>query len=489
MALPHSSVVVKLPHSLEPSTGDIRAPQRLKFAKGLMGRGPRITALLVSDFLALGIAWKIAARFNQFYAPIPTQLIWWDWLGLPSLFWVFSSLMVIVLACGGLYNTSGAWKHYVRAGQLVSLTYLWSLVISYFYDPKLDAPRSLFFTAWFSSMVMVIGLRLITTLVLEQIGLFHRSKIPIFIIAPADRLPILAQVIQQQSQYRIVGAALSSTANANSMMQLICKTPAVEVLAEGLPQTDLASMLYWQLRREGITLRLLPSSVEMLHRRGIPEMFAHIPTLRTEAPLLGGLDYQIKRFIDIGAALGLLILLVPVFLGIAITTKLTAPGPVFFCQERVGLSGKIFQMWKFRTMVVNAEALQAQLESQNQNKDGILFKVKDDPRLTKLGKFLRRTSLDELPQLFNVLLGQMSLVGPRPLPIRDVERFDSWHHIRHHVVPGMTGLWQISGRSKVGNFNEAARLDLYYIDNWSLNLDMEILVETARIVLFGYGAY
>lgn len=489
MALSHSSVVVKLPHSIEPSTGDIRAPQKLRFAKGLMGRWPRISALLVSDFVALGIAWEIAAKFNQFYAPIPPQLIGWSWLGLPSLFWAFSSMMVIVLACGGLYNTSGAWKHYVRAGQLVSLTYLWSLVISYFYDPKLDAPRSLFFTAWFSSVVMVIGLRLITTLVLEQIGLFHRNKIPVFIIAPADRLPILAQVIQQQSQYQIVGAALSATANANSMMQLICKTSAVEVLAEGLPQTDLASMLYWQLRREGITLRLLPSSVEMLHRRGIPEMFAHIPTLRTEAPLLGGLDYQVKRFIDMGAALGLLILLVPVFIGIALSTKLTSPGPVFFCQERVGLGGQIFQMWKFRTMVVNAEALQAKLESQNQNKDGILFKVKDDPRLTQLGKFLRRTSLDELPQLINVLLGQMSLVGPRPLPIRDVERFDSWHHIRHHVVPGMTGLWQISGRSKVGNFNEAARLDLYYIDNWSLNLDLEILVETARIVLFGYGAY
>jgi lipopolysaccharide/colanic/teichoic acid biosynthesis glycosyltransferase len=121
--------------------------------------------------------------------------------------------------------------------------------------------------------------------------------------------------------------------------------------------------------------------------------------------------------------------------------------------------------------------------------DGILFKIKEDPRITKVGKFLRRTSIDELPQLINVLLGQMSLVGPRPLPIRDVERFDSWHHIRHHVVPGISGLWQISGRSDLDDFNDAARLDLYYIDNWSLNLDLDILVETARIVLFGKGAY
>ncbi|MGL5881487.1 MAG: sugar transferase, partial [Xenococcaceae cyanobacterium] len=146
-------------------------------------------------------------------------------------------------------------------------------------------------------------------------------------------------------------------------------------------------------------------------------------------------------------------------------------------------------MWKFRTMVTNAEAMQAELEAQNQTKDGVLFKIKKDPRITSIGHFLRKTSLDEFPQLFNVLLGQMSLVGPRPLPLRDVERFDSWHHIRHHVLPGMTGIWQISGRSDIEDFDDAARLDLYYIDNWSLNLDLDILVETVGIVLFGKGAY
>ena len=140
-------------------------------------------------------------------------------------------------------------------------------------------------------------------------------------------------------------------------------------------------------------------------------------------------------------------------------------------------------------MVVDAPQLQAQLEAQNQMKDGVLFKIKDDPRITKLGKFLRRTSIDELPQLINVVLGQMSLVGPRPLPLRDVERFDEWHHIRHQVLPGITGLWQISGRSDLSDFNDAARLDLYYIDNWSLNLDLDILLETVRIVFFGKGAY
>ncbi len=468
---------------------DIRAPLQLQLSKGLRRRWPQVCALVASDLIALSVAWKVAAQFNQLYSPIPAQLIWWVWWGLPSLFWVFAAFMVFMFALGGLYNPSGAWKQYIRAGQLVSLTYLLSLVVSYFYDPKLDAPRSLFFMAWISSVVLIIGVRLLTTLCLEQWRQYWRNPIPVFLIAPAERLAVLADMIETQSEYRLVGAMLASTANASSTFRLIRNSQAVEVLAEGLPPTELASILYWQLRRAGITLRLIPSSVEMLHRRGVPEIFARIPTLRTEPPLLGGVDYHVKRGIDVFSACLGLVVLSPLFLGIALAIKLSSPGSVFFCQERVGLGGRIFQMWKFRTMVVNAEAMQAALESKNRSKDGILFKLERDPRLTRIGNFLRRTSLDELPQLLNVLLGQMSLVGPRPLPVRDVNRFDSWHHIRHRVMPGMTGLWQISGRSDVGDFNEAARLDLYYIDNWSLNLDLEILVETARIVLFGYGAY
>jgi lipopolysaccharide/colanic/teichoic acid biosynthesis glycosyltransferase len=146
-------------------------------------------------------------------------------------------------------------------------------------------------------------------------------------------------------------------------------------------------------------------------------------------------------------------------------------------------------VWKFRTMFADAPQRQAELEAQNQTTDGVLFKVKQDPRITRVGALLRKTSLDELPQLFNVLFGQMSLVGPRPLPIRDVAKFDAWHHIRHQVLPGMTGLWQVSGRSDIDTFDDVARLDLHYIDNWSLNLDLEILAETVGVLFGSKGAY
>jgi lipopolysaccharide/colanic/teichoic acid biosynthesis glycosyltransferase len=140
-------------------------------------------------------------------------------------------------------------------------------------------------------------------------------------------------------------------------------------------------------------------------------------------------------------------------------------------------------------MYINADQLQKELEARNEMQDGVLFKMKDDPRITKVGKFLRRSSLDELPQLFNVLLGEMSLVGPRPLPLRDVQKFSEHHFIRQEVLPGITGLWQVSGRSNITSFEEVVRLDTFYIENWSIWLDMQILVRTALVLLQKKGAY
>ena len=478
----------RFPRKTGQSSADIRAPHKFKLFHLPQEHWYRSLALVVGDTIALGLAWQIASYLNQFYSPIPPGLVWWVWLGAPSLFWVFALVTVVFFISGGLYSSVTLSQNYVRAGQLISLVYLLSLVASYFYDPKLDPPRSLFFTAWFASIVFVIGFRLLATLVLRQLE-NSQSPVAVFIIAPAERLKRLSEILQKRSHYRIVGAALTSTAYTPAIFQAILNSGAQEVIAAELPQTELASDLYWQLRQVGIALRLLPSSLEMLYRRGVPEIFAGQPTLRVDIPFLLGWDYRLKRYLDVFGALFGVILLSPLFIVVAIAIKYTSPGPVFFRQERIGLDGKVFQIWKFRTMVTNAEVLQKKLEARNKTKDGIMFKIEGDPRLTPIGHFLRRTSIDELPQLFNVLLGQMSLVGPRPLPIRDVKRFQDWHHIRHRVLPGITGLWQISGRSEIEDFDDAARLDLYYIDNWSLNLDLDILLETVRIVLFGQGAY
>lgn len=197
--------------------------------------------------------------------------------------------------------------------------------------------------------------------------------------------------------------------------------------------------------------------------------------------------HRLKRAIDIlGSVIGL-ILCLPVFLVVAILIKCTSEGPVFFKQERYGLSKRTFFIYKFRTMVVNAEAAQAALEHMNEN-DGPVFKIFKDPRITKIGAFLRKTSIDELPQLFNVLKGEMSFVGPRPLNLRDVGRFEeAWLMRRFSVKPGLTCLWQISGRSNI-SFDRWIALDLQYIDNWSLRMDMKILAMTVPVVVRGTGA-
>ena len=197
--------------------------------------------------------------------------------------------------------------------------------------------------------------------------------------------------------------------------------------------------------------------------------------------------YRIKRLLDVVVAGGLLVLLSPFFAIVAALTKIGSPGPAFYVSWRVGVGEVTFPCYKFRTMCVDADVLQEELESRNEA-DGCLFKIKDDPRITPTGRFLRRTSLDELPQLLNVLRGQMSLVGPRPLPLRDVARMDPRYRRRHAVLPGMTGLWQVSDRSSL-RADDMMKEDLEYIHIWSLRLDLRIIIRTVGVVFRGKGAH
>jgi lipopolysaccharide/colanic/teichoic acid biosynthesis glycosyltransferase len=204
------------------------------------------------------------------------------------------------------------------------------------------------------------------------------------------------------------------------------------------------------------------------------------------------LPHLVKRLVDIAGAFVGLMLLTPVMLGIALRIRLESPGPALFGQLRRGHRGRLFRVLKFRTMVVNAEQRLPDLEKSNESKGGVLFKLRDDPRVTPLGKFLRRHSLDELPQLINVLWGEMSLVGPRPLQLRDSDRLLASHpddyRRRLEVLPGLTGPWQVGGRSEV-DYSRMLELDLNYVENWSLLQDLRIICKTFVVVLRRQGAY
>ncbi len=242
-----------------------------------------------------------------------------------------------------------------------------------------------------------------------------------------------------------------------------------------------------QAHRQGIKVRLAPDTTELLVQRGeyVPGQGA--PLFELRPPVLTGWDWAVKRGFDLLVSAIVLLVGLPLWLLIAAAIKIDSRGPVLFVDRRIGVGQREFGMLKFRTMVAEAPALQPELEAENEA-EGALFKIRDDPRVTRVGRFLRRFSLDEIPQVGNVLKGEMSLVGPRPLPLRDYRLLEDWHRRRYGVLPGMTGLWQISGRSGL-SFDELVRLDFTYIENWSIWLDISIIVKTIPAVITRRGAY
>ena len=246
-------------------------------------------------------------------------------------------------------------------------------------------------------------------------------------------------------------------------------------------------MLSWSLARSGIDLLVASALIDVAGPRIAIRSVCGLPLLHVDEPQLAGGRRVAKALFDRLAALVALIALLPLLIAIWLAIRFTSPGPAIFRQTRAGWHGREFRMWKFRTMVRGAEALRPGLDALNRHGTGELFKISADPRITPVGRWLRRTSLDELPQLVNVLRGQMSLVGPRPLPVTD-RRYEGEARRRLFVKPGLTGLWQINGRSDL-DWEESVRLDLRYVEQWSLALDALIIWKTVFAVVKGRGAY
>jgi exopolysaccharide biosynthesis polyprenyl glycosylphosphotransferase len=239
--------------------------------------------------------------------------------------------------------------------------------------------------------------------------------------------------------------------------------------------------------REHIRVRVVPDVFQQRMRRMDIDSLNGIPLIGSGPARMSPSAVAIKRLTDIVLVACALPFLALIFLIVALLIKLDSRGPIFFKHPRVGKDGRLFDMFKFRTMVAGADQMQEQLAELNEA-DGPLFKIKNDPRHTRVGRFLRRTSIDELPQFINVLRGEMSIVGPRPGTPHEVSQYEPWQQERITVRPGITGLWQVSGRSNIP-FVEMCLLDIFYIENWSLDLDVRIMMQTVPNVLFGHGAY
>ncbi len=358
---------------------------------------------------------------------------------------------------------------------------------------------------WVSVSANTLLSRLMLRYVLKQFRLYGRNLRNIIIVGTNPRAIQFAQKIKAKPElgYRLMGFV----DNISSKLQEFQKSgyhllaglsefPAflrnhvVDEVMVCLPLQSLyqqTSQIVALCEEQGIIVRFLSDLFNLKLACSKTEQFEGNPVITIYNGHMEGFPFIIKRTLDFVVSLVLIILLFPLLLFTTLLIKLTSPGPIFFSQERLGLNKRKIRVFKFRTMVPDAEKKQAELEHLNEV-SGPVFKIKNDPRITPIGKFLRKTSIDELPQLFNVLKGDMSLVGPRPLPVRDYEGFDQdWHRRRFSVRPGITCLWQISGRNDI-SFDRWMELDMEYIDNWSLWLDLKILLGTIPAVLRGSGA-
>jgi exopolysaccharide biosynthesis polyprenyl glycosylphosphotransferase len=304
---------------------------------------------------------------------------------------------------------------------------------------------------------------------------------------PAAGLEVVGLCVAPRGAHRARAAGPPLVGTLDNVPDVV-RAYRADMVAVAAPHVgpDVVRRIAWGLEGSGVDLVVAPAVAAVAGPRVSVRPVAGLPLLHVDEPEFTGCRRLVKDLLDrVVAALGLL-LLAPLFCAVAVAVRLSSPGPALFRQRRVGRDGREFQVLKFRTMTRDADRQQPALADRNES-DGLLFKLRDDPRVTRLGALLRRTSLDELPQLVNVLRGEMSLVGPRPLPVRESD-FRGDARRRLLVKPGITGLWQVSGRSRL-SWEDAVRLDLYYVENWSISLDLAILARTVGAVLRGTGAY
>jgi exopolysaccharide biosynthesis polyprenyl glycosylphosphotransferase len=306
--------------------------------------------------------------------------------------------------------------------------------------------------------------------------------------ALADRARAQVEILGYVSLTPRPRNGLRSLGRLDDMAEVLERERPQEVIIADpdFPQ-DKAVELVDLCHQRGVTVQVAPSTMEILIDRAEFSPGHTVPLFTLRPPVFEGVDYALKRTFDLILSVIGLVVLSPVLLAIAVAIKLSSRGPVIYSSVRPGMASKPFFCFKFRTMREHAEQIQDELEPFNEL-SGALFKIRDDPRMTRVGRFLRRFSLDELPQLVNVVRGEMSLVGPRPLPMRDFDRLEEWHKKRYLVLPGITGLWQVSGRADL-DFDDLVRLDFLYLERWSIMLDLSILLKTIPAVLSRRGAF
>jgi exopolysaccharide biosynthesis polyprenyl glycosylphosphotransferase len=488
------------PPASQPALGDIRAGQPQVFGSPvttLLRRTASIASLLVLDFcgLVLGIYSALVLRAVFYGEEVLWGAIWraeTDWLPFLGL------VLVLVFWRAGLYAER---ERRGGAGRIVgSLILVGAVAFAFGIGTNREfgtyglAPTAVVLTIVFIGLLRA-SYDVITADLLRFAGVRRHAVL----VGDRERIDYLQRALGEGRSgiaYDFVGAVgpsadrmpLPFLGTVADLPQIFAERQLDELIVAETDFDDRALVELVDLaHRRGVRVRVAPTTAELLTQRVEYVPGQGVPLFELRPPAFVGTDWFLKRGFDLVVSVLVVVIGLPLWIAIALAIKLGSRGPVFFHDRRVGLNEREFGMIKFRTMYEDAPERQQRLEAENQA-GGALFKLRDDPRVTPFGRVLRRFSIDEVPQVLNVLRGQMSLVGPRPLPLRDYRLLEPWHRKRYLVLPGMTGLWQIAGRSDLG-FDDLVRLDFYYLENWSIWLDISILLRTIPAVLAARGAY
>jgi exopolysaccharide biosynthesis polyprenyl glycosylphosphotransferase len=483
-----------------PALGDIRAGQPQVFGSPvttLLRRTASIASLIVLDLcgLILGIYSALVLRAVAYGEDVLWGAIWraeTDWLPFLGL------VIILVFWRAGLYSER---ERRGGAGRIVGSVILVGAVgLAFGIGTNREfGTYGLAPTAVVLSIVFIGLLRASYDVITADVLRFAGVRRHAVLVGDSDRVEYLRRVLGEGRSgiaYDFVGAVgpsaegmpLPFLGSVADLPQIFAEREFDELIVAEMDFDDKSLVDLVDLaHRRGVRVRVAPTTAELLTKRAEYVPGQGVPLFELRPPAFVGTDWLVKRAFDLGVSVVVVVVGLPIWIAIAVAIKVGSRGPVFFRDERVGLNERRFGMIKFRTMYADAPEGQKRLEAMNEA-EGALFKVRDDPRVTPFGRLLRRFSLDEVPQVLNVLRGEMSLVGPRPLPLRDYRLLEPWHRKRYLVLPGMTGLWQIAGRSDL-SFDDLVRLDFYYLENWSIWLDISILLRTVPAVIAARGAY
>lgn len=484
--------------------------EAITFGPGRAARRRRTRlSLIASDGLALYAA-MLAATYLRFgaldalvaFEDATVYLTFWQ-LGL-----IVAPLWMVFLASEGLYDPQRlSWGsgELSRVARSLSLGVVGFIVLTYVLKLA-GLSRAWTLLAWLFAVVFVIGGRAVLRIWSARQHMRGKSLRPTLIVGSNAEAADIIRVLggSRAEGLRAIGCLASSQAERLSLdfcaPEVPCLGTARElaqvveehdidtvIIASSAFDHDVLARMIAEVRELDLDVNISSGLFEVLTSRVSVREVSGVPLITVHGLVMSRTNRVIKRIFDVTLAAAIILVGLPVWLVIITLIRLTSPGPTFYVQERIGRDGKTFGMYKFRSMVADADARLSQLASANEA-SGPLFKMKDDPRVTAVGKWMRKFSVDEFPQLINVLKGEMSLVGPRPPLPREVTSYTQYDWRRLEVVPGMTGLWQVSGRSSL-TFEEMVRLDLFYIENWSVTLDLALLARTVPAVLFARGAY